>query len=220
LKAKPRSSRGRLDPDPVVLDLLVSLTATAIAGAVKKVGQIALASRRRRPQFALASEPRIDLAPLHAGLDALETYIDEALALVEPGSRRELGGQLLLDRDSIQRYHQIREGLFNQLRLMDGFLENLQHVSIEGGVPQMVSEDLLESADLESSERRAPRRPRRAPLPPEFREQIKFVEKRLRSARTAALAETTFLEIRAVVSALRRMLQYVKSTGPQLSPDQ
>jgi len=43
-------------------------------------------------------------------------------------------------------------------------------------------------------------------LPTQFKRQVMFLEKRLREARVASLAEDAILEAKAVVAALRRML--------------
>ena len=187
---KKTRSAPQVDPDPLIMDLLVGLAGTAIAGAIKKVGQTLLA--RRRPwQAELAPSPLTDQAGiLRRNLAELERRIDQALTLIEPGMKRELGGQILLDQQSIRQYHELREGLFDQVRAVDDLVEGLPDAA--GG-----HNDVLDGRKL----------------PGEFRKQLKFIERKLREARTAALADEALLEVRSAVVSMRRTIDYIESAA-------
>src|SRR5215468_10668248 len=119
----PATPEGaRFDPDPIALDLLSGLATTAIAGAIKKTGQLLL-NRRHQHQLGSVARAADEIGRLRRDLDQLDERIDEAIALVHPGSKRELGGQILLDRESLRRYHDLRDGLFEQVRSVDGLAE-------------------------------------------------------------------------------------------------
>jgi hypothetical protein len=47
--------------------------------------------------------------------------------------------------------------------------------------------------------------------------QLKFVERKLREARTAPLADEALLEVRSAVVAMRRMIDYIESAGQELA---
>lgn len=193
MSRRPAAKSPLVDPDPIIIDLLVGLTGTAIAGAIKKVGQAVLARRRRRQAQTLAplATPN-QVKALRRSLDDLERRIDQALALIQPGQVRELGGQILLDQQSIRQYHELRDGLFTQVRVVDDLVEGL--------VP-------IEPEEQSSVDRRRMR------LPSDFRNQLRFVERKLREARTATLADGALLETRSAVVAMRRMIDYIESAG-------
>ena len=154
----------RRDPDPIVVDLLVNLAAAGIGGVIVKVGQAAWAGR---PRFPRQNPPitRSDLDRLRRSIDTLDRLAEDASRLVEPGTKRELGGQLLLTQDQLRQYHQIRETLFEEVRTVDTISESLIPSDVEGQVRG--------------------RKTRRRSLPQDFRTQIAFLEKRLRDARVA-----------------------------------
>lgn len=179
-----------MDPDPIIIDLLVGLTGTALAGAIKKVGQTILARRRRRQAECLVPPTTNQIGALRRSLDDLARRIDQARALIQPGQKRELGGQILLDPQAIRQYHDVRDGLFSQVRALDDLVESL--------LP-----DTLDDQSCVGG--------RRMRLPSEFREPLKFVNRKLREARTATLADEALLETRSAVLAMRRMIDYVES---------
>ncbi len=182
----------RVDPDPIVIDLLVGLTGTAIAGAIKKVGQTLLARRRRSHVRDDQVSGRSEVRALRGQLDDLDRRIAQALALIQPGRKRELGGQILLDQESLRQYHELREGLFTQVRTLDDLVENL----------------LPDGTDGQTGSGG-----RNTRLPSQFREQLRFVERKLRESRTAALADGALLEMRSAVAGMRRMLDYIESAA-------
>jgi hypothetical protein len=188
----PLRSAPPVDPDPIIIDLLVGLTGTAIAGAIKKVGQKVLARRRRRQAELVAPPTANQVGVLRRSLDDLERRIDQALALIQPGQKRELGGQILLDQHSIRQYHELRDGLFTQVRTVDDLVEGLLPNALD------------DQAGVDGGRMR---------LPSEFREQLRFVERKLREARTATLADEALLEMRSAVVAMRRMIDYIESAG-------
>jgi hypothetical protein len=179
----------RRDPDPIVVDLLVNLAAAGIGGVIVKLGQAAWAGRPRWPR---QNPPviRADLDRLRHSIDTLDRLADDASRLVEPGTKRELGGKLLLPQDQLRRYHQIREALFEEVRTVDTISESLIPSNVEG------------LARGRSTRRRS--------LPQDFRTQSAFLEKRLRDARVASTSERSFLEIKAAIGTMRRMLEQVE----------
>jgi hypothetical protein len=132
------------------------------------------------------------LGLVDARLEKLESLIDRAFRLIHPGTRRELGGQLLLDPERIREYHEIRESLFQELRDLD----------------ELSQEVLPSSLDLD------PRDPtERGSGPRQFRSQVAFLTNRLHDARVATLAEESFLEIKSAVVGMRRMLDQLRNRG-------
>jgi hypothetical protein len=177
-----------------VVDLLVNLAAAGIGGVIVKVGQAAWA---RLPHRSRQEPPvaRADLDRLRRSIETLERLSDSASRLAEPGTRRELGGQLLLSQDQLRQYYQIREALFEEVRTID--------LSSESLIPR----------DTDAQGRDVRRQRRR--LPQDFRTQITFLEKRLRDARVASTAERSFLEVKAAISTMRRMLDQVEDAVKQ-----
>lgn len=171
----------------------MGVAGTAIAGAIKKVGQTVLARRRRSRAEEGLSSTVDQVGLLRQNLDNLERQIDQALALIQPGRKRELGGQILLDQQSVRQYHELREGLFAQVRAVDDLIEGF-------------SPDALDAPHGVGDSRK---------LPSEFREQLKLVDRKLRDARTATLADEALLEVRSAVVAMRRMIDYIESGGQQ-----
>ena len=177
------------DPDPIVVDLLVNLGATAIAGVLVKLGRGVYQRWRQRPAPGINQNL---LGVLEGSLESFEGLLHRAFQLFHPGTRRELGGVLLLNSNQIHQYHEIRESLFDQLRKLDDLSQEL---SSEFERP----DDSQERDD--------------AGLPREFRAQVSFIANRLHDARVATLAEEAFLEIKAALVAIRRMLEQLKQKG-------
>jgi hypothetical protein len=175
---------GPADPDPIVIDLLVGLAGTAIAGAIKKSAEaIFAAARRRRPQ-SMEEPAAARLQQLRRELDEPERRSTLAATLVGSG-RRELGAVVMLDPERLQQYHALREAIFHQLRRVDELVESF------GDVDEVVVQK---------------RGRRRSPLPKEFRTRLKYVDQRLRDARSATLAGEAFLDISSAVGMLRQIL--------------
>jgi len=176
------------DPDPLVIDLMVGLAGTAIAGAIKKAGVAILAAARRRRQT--PADPSVavtQLQQLRRELDELERRSATAASLVGSG-RRELGGMVMLDPNRLQEYHELRESIFGQLRRVD---------------------EMAESFGDPDEHRARAGKGRRTGLPKEFRERLKYVDQRLRDARCATLAGEAFLDVTAAVGMLRQILEFL-----------
>jgi hypothetical protein len=177
------------DPDPLVIDLLVGLAGTAIAGGIKKAAEaIFAAARRRWPTTTVERTPPGQLQQLRRELEELERRLSVATTLVGSG-RRELGGVVVLDQNRLQQYHELREGIFDQLRRLDELVESFGAVGGE-----------------------VPARPgrRRTALPKEFRDRLKYVDHRLRDARSATLAGEAFLDVSSAVGMLRQILDLLE----------
>jgi hypothetical protein len=181
----------RIDPDSIVIELLVNLAATGLAGLLAKLGSLVLRLRRDRNAALIATKETLPL--LEDQFQKLKQAVENAASLTGPETRLVVGGGLLLDPNAIRRYHELREGIFAQLRTFDD-----------------VSEKMLSRID-EIAPHAAPASDRN--LPTEFRTQIKFIDKRLRDARVANYAEGAFLEIRAALLAIERVIAQIRQTA-------
>lgn len=182
-----------VDPDPLVVDLLVNLAATGVAGLLVKVGHVFYSSSwwRRRSSMAPALATQVDqqtIEDLHKRVEDLESLTKRAFQLVKSNGRRELGGVLLLDSNRIEQYHELRESLFSLLRVVDKLTEGLS----------------LQSENLEPEDRSETN------LPRDFRSQVRFIENRLIDARVASIAEEAFLEINSAIVGMRRLLEHIR----------
>lgn len=178
----------RIDPDPIVLDLTVSLASMAVGGALKKLAE-KLFSQRNRDKLDRNEVSDKEIAFLRESIEELEGQVEEALSLVSPGCKRELGGTLMLDRQSLQRYHALRESLFTHVREADEFVEQL----------------------LPESEIISGRNPRKRRLPQKISDQLKYVETKLKQARTAGLADEALLEVRSAITTMKRTIRMLEN---------
>jgi hypothetical protein len=181
---RKRHRVSRVDPDSLVLDLLVQVAVTAVASLVVKVAEALAASvfRQRKPPSHLNEAT---FARLREAVDNLQNLTRQAFRLIRPDARRRLGQIHLLPEHKLREYHHVREELFSQVRRTDELAQELirEHSSAEEGRQKPESR-----------------------LPDEFVERIRFIEKRLRQAKVAALAEEAFLEIQSAILAMQRML--------------
>lgn len=177
----------RVDPDPLVIDQLVNLAATGLAGLIVKLSALVL--QPWRDHNATYAAVRQALPVLEEQFRNLIQLVDHAASLTGSDTRRIIGGGMLLDLDAIRNYQELRDAIFNQLRTLDELSERLLS-RIEDDAPAALG-----------SQR---------DLPAEFRTQITFIDKRLREARVAAYAEGAFLEIRAALMAVDRMIAQLR----------
>lgn len=179
-----RSTPHLLDPDPFVLDLLAQAAAAGIGGVLVKMAQTVFDATRSRiveTHYPAVQQQRQALVRIGLQLTKLEECANRAMRIVSPTSRRELGGQLILDQKSLREYDLVRDEAVSIIRDIDECGRMLY------GNGDSVSRESV------------------AALPREFREQVRFVQKRLREAATASLAEQSWLQIRAAIVGLRRM---------------
>jgi hypothetical protein len=179
------------DPLEIVLDLLLNLAGTAIAGGLTVVAKRLWRRHSSRAvegqgYFDPDSISRAHLRSIRASLDELAHLVGRASTLVDPTQKRELGSRLFLTRQQLEEYHRIRGALFDGVKKVDEVLESLPE---------------LEEGD--------------ARLPHDIEAQRKFIEKQLSQSRTAGRVEDSFLAIWAAVAGMHRMLDRVEALEPE-----
>ena len=153
----PNSGNPPQDPSPIVIDLLVNLAATALAGTAVQIGETRIA-RSRKGHAELAAPDLSHLNQVRDLLSDVERLSDRAAHLVPPTERRELGGVFLLSQNGIGEYRSIRDQIFEKLREIDVLTQKLAD-DAEGSV--------------------AKPRQARSRLTKTFREQVQLINKRL-----------------------------------------
>jgi hypothetical protein len=174
--------RCSTDPDPVVLDLLVNVAATAIGGYLLKL--LSEESNRRRSMWG-PHRPSIqpDTATLLLKwIDELDSLIAEAIALVPADVQRTLGVPLLLTPEQLRRYSGIRDHIFELVRTLQDFTQRLPIES---------------DGQLEGQQ----------PLPKGMQRQCRAIQRELKDARTAALSAEAFARIRSAAQIMRRLVE-------------
>lgn len=110
------------DPDPLVIDLIIGVAATGVASLLAKLVRIAMTSRQRKLPTAL--EP-ITFKRLRDAINELEVLTNQAFRLIDPSTRRQLGGLLLLNPKELEKYNQIRDNHFSHIRETDILTQEL-----------------------------------------------------------------------------------------------
>lgn len=167
------------DPDPLTIELLVQIGVAALGGILARLPDAAIATWRRAGQSLSDAEDLYE--QLSALMDRLESHIDEAMALVGPAIKRGVGIPLLLPADGLDRYHRLREHVFEDPRQIDG-----------------LAQEIFSHPD------KTPQAPR------EFRSYAKLIEKRMRDASTASTSEDALLEMKQAAVVMHRMLELAR----------
>jgi hypothetical protein len=183
--------RARRDPDPLVIDLMINIVATGIAGLLVKVGK-AVFRRPGRFKFDNVNAPHLPPGELKRLIDEIDRIASEAYLLVLPERPRELGGIILLTPEQIARYHSLREELFAKLRTIDEISESWISDDVEAG-------ELAPSGSMR--------------LPKEFRDHLRATKKRLDDARVASLAGVAMHDIKASLCHMRELVRLIQGAS-------
>ena len=181
-----KRNKPLVDPDPIVIDLLINLAATGIAGLLVKLIKVAL-QRYGRSSGSISQFSGI-VEGIEDQINRIKKLVDSAMILVEPGAKRELGGILLLRPNQIQEYHRIRDTLFDEVKKLDEISMELDKGFEKGLSLQGTKEG----------------------KPTEFKKEISYIETRLRDARVASLSEHAFLDIKSSLDAMRQIIKSMR----------
>lgn len=188
--ARGRNSKEVVDPDPLLLELLVQVVANGLGSLITHAGKSVFG--RQRADGLWDSPSPVEGLIRHVA--TLERLVNEASSLVGPGIKREMGGVLLLTRESLSRHGELLESLLAEVR-------ELNRLS--------VSPRIEESADRSGNTRSG----RRSKLPAEFKTHLRFITRRLKSARTASYSGQAFLEVKSAITGMRQCLEYLERDG-------
>jgi hypothetical protein len=117
---------------------------------------------------------------------------------VGPGAGRKLGAQLLLNQAQLEEFHSLRSQLFQHVKETGDLTEKLLPTEADASV---APGHALNRGQLQTAKH----------LPMDFKTQLAFIQKHLRDARVAAFSEEAFLDMKAALVAMRRMLDQAMS---------
>lgn len=168
-----------VDPDPLVVGVLTKLVSEMVWGALKR-GYRALMQRPSGSEVA----GLLHGDHLTAWLDRLDKLVAQAEQLVGSRTGLERGGMLLLHRQQLDEYFDLRDRLMSMVREID---DHAVRTSAQQPTP---------------TRRGGPRR-----LPADVLGYVRVIERNLDEASTAATAGVQFLAIRQAILGMREVLR-------------